>query len=314
MVAEGTKDLQQLERFSRALRRDAIEAIYRAGSGHPGSALSTMDILVTLYIGSSTLGADSGGGTSSGSPRVESSGSPRAESRGGGILRHNPQQPDWKDRDYFLLSNGHASAGFYAVLAHCGYFPREELFKFRELGAGTQGHPKRGALPGVEISSGSLGQGLSVGLGLAQSLRLLGKKNRVFVMMSDGEQEEGSTWEAVMFGAKLKPNNLLAIVDKNGMQIDGPTAEVMPSLDPLGAKYQAFGWDVLEVDGHNFEMLFAEFSSALANVAKSRPTVVIAHTVRGHGVSFMENSPKWHAGRISDEEYTRAVQELTGDG
>lgn len=280
MVAEGANNLNGLLRVATALRRDAVEAIYRAGSGHPGSALSTMEVLVALYVG--------------------------------GLLRHDPKRPGWDERDYFLLSNGHACPGLYAVLAHCGYFPKEELWRLRKLGSGTQGHPKRGTLPGVEISSGSLGQGLALGIGLAQSLRMRGKKNRVVVLMSDGEQEEGSTWEAVMFGAKLRLPNLLAIVDKNGMQIDGATATVMPSLDPLGAKYQAFGWEILEVDGHNLEMVIDELTAAFANVAKGRPTVVISHTVRGHGVSFMENSPKWHAGKITDEQYAVAMKDLGG--
>lgn len=279
MAREARPAVAELATLSRRLRRDAIEAIYRAGSGHPGSALSTMDVLVALYHG--------------------------------GLLRHDPKRPDWDERDYFLLSNGHASAGFYAVLADRGYFPREEVFRFRQLGAGTQGHPKRGMLPGVEISSGSLGQGLGVGIGLAAALRRQGKKNRVVVMMSDGEQEEGSTWEAVMFAAKMKLPNLLAMVDKNGMQIDGPTSHVMPSLDPLGLKYQAFGWEVLEIDGHNYDQIFAELSSAFENVGKGRPTVIISHTVRGHGVSFMENSPKWHAGKITDEQYAQATRELS---
>lgn len=278
MVQKRVRDLKSLEGMAKALRRDALTAIFRAGSGHPGSALSTMEVLVALYLG--------------------------------GILRHDPQHPQWEDRDFFLLSNGHACPGLYAVLARCGYFPQQELWKLRQLGAGVQGHPKRGVLQGVEISSGSLGQGLGLGLGLARSLQLQGRHNRVFVLMSDGEQEEGSTWEAVMLGAKLHLPNLLAIVDKNGMQIDGPTQAVMPSLDPLGAKYQAFGWDVLEIDGHNFEMVFTEVDAALTNIAKGRPTVLISHTVRGHGVSFMEGSPKWHAGKITEEQYAQAMREL----
>ena len=276
------RSVRDLERLSLELRRDAIEAIFRAGSGHPGSALSTMDVLIALYFG--------------------------------GILRHDPKHPAWDERDFFLLSNGHACPGLYAVLAHAGYFPREELVTgLRKLGTGFQGHPKRGMLPGIEISSGSLGQGLSVGLGLARALTLQKRKNHVVVMMSDGEQEEGSTWEAVMLGAKLKLPNLLAIVDKNGMQIDGPTATVMPSLDPLGAKYQAFGWEVLEIDGHNMGMILAEVPVAFRNIAQGRPTVVIAHTVRGHGVSFMEGSPKWHAGKITEEEYAQAMRDLGGN-
>jgi len=268
-------DRGDLKEKTRQLRKATIEMLYRAQSGHPGSAMSTMDVLVTLFYG--------------------------------GVLKHKPSQPNDETRDYFVLSNGHACPALYTVLADRGYFNKQELLKLRQLGSGTQGHPHRGSVPGIEITSGSLGQGLSVGIGLAYGLKLRRKKSCVYVMMSDGEQEEGSTWEAIMYAGKKKLDNLVAIVDKNGYQIDGATKEVMPNLDPLGEKYEAFGWQVQEVSGHSF----AQVQQALAKArAAAKPAVVIADTVRGKGVSFMENSEHWHAGALSDEEYARAMSEL----
>lgn len=250
--------------------------LYAAQSGHPGSALSTMDVLTTLFY---------------------------AEH-----VRHDPSHPDAADRDVFLLSNGHACPALYAVLADRGYFPKEELQHLRQFGAGVQGHPHRGALPGIEISSGSLGQGLSVGIGLAYGMKLKEQPNTVYVMMSDGEQEEGSTWEAVMYAPKRKLDNLIAIIDKNEMQIDGATKDVMPGLDPLADKYRAFNWDVQEIDGHDFDAI----NTALINARDtSGPAVIIATTVRGKGVSYMEHSDHWHAGAISDEEFEQAKRELS---
>lgn len=261
---------------AQSLRRMAIDACYGAQSGHPGSALSTMDLLVTLYYG--------------------------------GHLQHDPASPAWEDRDYFILSNGHACPGWYAVLADRGYFGREELLNLRQINAGAQGHPHRGSLPGVEVSSGSLGQGLSVGIGLAYGLKLKQRSNKVYVMMSDGEQEEGSTWEAIMFAPKQQLNNLIAIIDKNQMQIDGRTKDVMPGLDSLADKYRAFNWEVIEIDGHDF----AAIDLAFAQAQKAQgPVVIIATTVRGKGVSFMENSEHWHAGAIKDQEYEQAKKDLT---
>ncbi|HBE89925.1 MAG: transketolase [Candidatus Andersenbacteria bacterium RIFCSPHIGHO2_12_FULL_46_9] len=269
-------DVKHLEEKARGLRKQVIEMLYAAQSGHPGSSLSGMDLLVTLFFS--------------------------------GLLRHDPVKSDMENRDYFILSNGHACPALYAVLAERGYFPKAELKKLRQLGAGAQGHPHRGSLPGVEISSGSLGQGLSVGLGLALASKLRkNDKRSVYVMMSDGEQEEGSTWEAVMYAPKEKLDNLVALVDKNGMQIDGFTKKVMPTLDPLAAKYRAFGWQVQEIDGHNLKAIW----KALVKAQRiKKPAVIIAHTVRGKGVSFMENSEHWHAGAITLEQYEMAMEEL----
>ena len=269
-------EVSQLAKKACELRRLTIDALYRAQSGHPGSSMSIMDMLVVLFYGAE--------------------------------LKHWPDQSNKADRDYFLLSNGHACPALYAVLADRGYFSLDKLKELRQLGAGAQGHPHRGSLPGIEISSGSLGQGLSVGIGLALSIkRRKPSKQRVYVMMSDGEQEEGSTWEAVMYAPKEKLDNLVAIVDKNGMQIDGKTKQVMPNLDPLAEKYRVFGWQVQEIDGHNMR----EVRQALLKARQSKkPTVIIAHTVRGKGVSFMENSEHWHAGAISPEQYEGAMKEL----
>jgi len=268
-------DTKELTELARRLRRATIDMLFGAQSGHPGSALSVMDVLVALYFS--------------------------------GVLKHDPKQSEDPGRDYFLLSNGHACPALYVVLAEAGYFSKGELAHLRQLGAGAQGHPHRGSLPGIEISSGSLGQGLSVGIGLAYALKLGGGGNRVYVMMSDGEQEEGSTWEAVMYAPKKKLDNLIAIVDKNKFQIDGATADVMPGLDPLADKYRAFNWQVQEIDGHSFEEIFAALDRA--QVAQG-PAVIISHTVRGKGVSFMENSEHWHAGAISEEEREVALKEL----
>lgn len=273
MVDES--QLKALTATAQQLRRAAIDMLFKAQSGHPGSALSTMDVLVALYFG--------------------------------GILQYDAQKPTSAERDYFILSNGHACPGWYTILAEAGYFPKEELDHLRQLNAAAQGHPHRGSLPGVEASTGSLGQGLSVGIGIAYAMKLQQKHNRVYVMMSDGEQEEGSTWEAIMFAPKQKLNNLIAIIDKNNMQIDGATEEVMPGLDPLADKYRAFNWHVQEIDGHNFQEIFAAVEQAQQ---ADGPAVIIAHTIRGKGVSFMENSDHWHAGAITPEQYEQAKQDL----
>ena len=270
-----TNNPQELAMISRELRLSALDALFKAGSGHPGSTFSSMDVLTVLYFG--------------------------------GFLKYDCNNPEWNERDYFLLSNGHAVPALYAVLAKAGYFDKTELDKLRQIGAGAQGHSHRGSLPGIEISSGSLGQGLSVGIGLACTVQVKKTDQKIYVMMSDGEQEEGSTWEAVMLAVKLKLNNLIAIIDKNGMQIDGTTKHVMPSLDPLAEKYRAFGWNVSEIDGHNFEEIIATLATEKIT---NCPRAIVSKTIRGKGVSFMENSPKWHAGKITEEQYEQAKDEL----
>lgn len=268
--------MENVEEKVTQLRRMAIDACYSAQSGHPGSALSIMNVLVALYYDE--------------------------------VLKHDPNNPTDEDRDYFLLSNGHACPGLYAVLADRGYFPKEDLQNLRKLGANVQGHPHLGALPGIEVSSGSLGQGLSVGIGIASGLKLKKSDRTVYVMMSDGEQQEGSTWEAVMYAPKRNLDNLVAIVDKNGFQIDGSTEEVMPGLDPLAEKYKAFNWHVQEIDGHNHDEIMAALQEAKN---ADGPAVIISNTLRGKGVSYMKGSEHWHAGAISDEQYEQAKQELS---
>jgi len=274
-----TKD--EFETKVRQLKWDAIQMLYTAQSGHPGSALSIMDVLVALYYG--------------------------------GMLTHDPKKPRDPQRDYFLLSNGHACPGLYAVLADRGYFKKSELSKLRMLGAKAQGHPHLGTLPGIEMSAGSLGQGLSVGIGIAYAHKLRNMQNKVYVMMSDGEQEEGSTWEAVMSAPKFGLDNLIAIVDKNQFQIDGATKDVMPGLDPLAEKYRAFNWQVIEIDGHDMDAVMDALKEAKRSLrqAQGKPVVIISHTIRGQGVSYMEGSDHWHAGAISDEQFETAKQELT---
>jgi transketolase len=268
--------IRELEDIARKIRIETIKSLYAAQSGHPGSSLSIMDVLVALYFG--------------------------------GGLTHDPAKPDWEGRDYFLLSNGHAAPGLYACLAMAGYYPVEKLDGLRKIGTPLHGHPIRGTFPGVEISSGSLGMGLSIGIGIALGLKLKDKKNKVFVMMSDGEQEEGSTWEALMLAPKYKLDNLVAIVDDNESQINGPTREIMPTLDPLAEKYRAFHWEVVEIDGNNMGEVVGAFKQA--RKAKG-PFIIISNTLIGKGVSYMEGDWRWHHGKISEEQYKIAMRDLS---
>ena len=266
-------DIQKLEGIARELRRDAVQTIYQAGSGHPGGSLSEMDILVALYFG---------------------------------VLRHDPLNPHWPDRDRFILSKGHACPGLYVVLAKRGYFPREELWGFRKTGAMLQGHahPKT---PGVEMNSGSLGQGLSFGIGACLAGRLEGKRYKVYVLLGDGECDEGQVWEAAMSAAHYDLSNLIAIVDRNRIQNDRFTDDVM-KLEPLASKWRAFGWRVIETDGHDMSQLLNVFQQA--GRSRGRPTLVLAHTTKGRGVRLMENNPDFHGRAPNREEYDQAMKEL----
>jgi len=270
-----TQSSQQLGQTAKQIRRSTAKLLYQAQSGHPGSSFSIIDILTALYFAN--------------------------------ILKYNPKNPQWTGRDYFLLSNGHAAPGFYATLSHAGYYPLKKLKGLRQINTPLHGHPKRNTFPGVEMSSGSLGQGLSVGIGIALGLKMKNKKNQVYVMMSDGEQQEGSTWEALMFAPKHKLDNLIAIVDKNDNQINGPTAEIMPAMDPLAEKYKAFHWQTIEIDGHNFTQILKAFNQA--QKAKG-PFMIISHTVTGKGISFMEGDYHWHHGVLTDELYQQALKDL----
>jgi transketolase len=265
-----------LQEIARQVRLDIVEMLYRAGSGHLGGSLSATDILVALFF---------------------------AE------MRLRPGEPCWPQRDRFILSKGHGAPALYAVLSRLGYFPREELGSLRQFGSILQGHPDSACTPGVEIPTGSLGQGLSIANGLALATRLNGSASRIYLLLGDGEIQEGQIWEAAMSAAHYKLDNLTAIVDRNRLQIDGRTADVM-SLEPLAEKWQAFGWHTLEVDGHSIPQLLEAFKSCRAITGK--PSVIIAHTVKGKGVSIFEDQAKYHGVAPNEEEYRQALQELGG--
>lgn len=268
-------DLDQLQAKARQLRRDIIEMVYRARSGHPGGALGMADFMTVLWYRH---------------------------------FRDDPSNPDWEDRDRFILSNGHACPILYAVLADRGYFDRDLLWTFRQLGSPIQGHPSiRTDLPGIEYSGGSLGNGLSYALGAALAARVTGRDYRVFCSVSDGDCQEGQTWEAAMAAAHLGVDNLVVIVDFNRCQIDGPSEEVM-SLGDLPAKWRAFGWHVQDVDGHDHRALDDAFQAALAH--RGGPSVIVARTVIGKGVSYMEGDYRWHHGYPDEERYQQALAEL----
>jgi transketolase len=264
----------EMEAMAKRLRRHIVTMIGKAGSGHPGGSLSAVEILTALYFK---------------------------------LMRHKPQDPQWPDRDRFILSKGHAAPLLYATLAECGYFPVEELLTLRQMNSRLQGHTDRTITPGVEMSAGSLGQGLSFGLGVALAGRVDGKDYRVYVLLGDGECNEGQVWEAAMATAHFGVDNLTAIVDNNGQQIDGWNCDVM-NLDPFAAKWQAFGWKVIEVDGHSIPQLIAAFKEA--QKVKGQPAVIIAHTVKGKGVSFMENNPDFHGTAPNTMEVEMALKEL----
>jgi transketolase len=245
-----------------------------AKSGHPGGSLSSADILATLYFQ---------------------------------VMRINPQEPDWPERDRFVLCKGHAAPVLYAVLAEKGYFAKDELLGLRQTGRMLQGHPDMKKTPGVDMSTGSLGQGLSAANGMALAGKLDGKDYRVYALLGDGEMGEGQVWEAGMAAAHYKLDNLTAIIDFNGLQIDGRTDDVMSSA-PLSAKWRAFGWHVIEVDGHDIEKLTAAFEEA--KKVKGKPTMLIARTIKGKGVSFMENQAGWHGTAPNAEQCEQAQKEL----
>jgi len=266
--------VKAMKAIAKKLRRHIISMIGRAGSGHPGGSLSAVEIVTALYFK---------------------------------VLRHKPQDPRWVDRDRFILSKGHAAPVLYATLAESGYFPVDELATLRQLDSRLQGHTDRVTTPGVEMSAGALGQGLSFAIGVALAGRLNSQDYRVYVLLGDGECDEGQIWEAAMAAAHFKLDNLVAIVDNNGQQIDGWNRDVM-NLDPFNKKWQAFGWHVIEVDGHNFTRLIKAFDRA--KLVKGKPTVIIAHTIKGKGVSFMENNPDFHGKAPNAEEVKIALKEL----
>ena len=266
-------EIKVLEEKAKHIRRLIIQMLAKAGSGHPGGSLSLTDIITALYFKQ---------------------------------MRHNPKDPQWPERDRFHLSKGHCCPALYAVLAESGYFPMEHLWTLRKLGSILQGHPDR-RTPGVEVASGSLGQGLSVALGMSLAVRIDNRASRVYCAMGDGETQEGNVWEAAMASSHYKSDNLCAIIDYNGFQIDGCTKEIM-NLEPMVDKWRSFGWHTIEIDGHNMKEILAAFSEA--ETIKGKPAIIIAHTVKGKGVSFMEGVLEFHGRAPTKEEAEKALKEL----
>jgi transketolase len=266
--------IKYLEEMANKIRESLIESLVEAGSGHSAGPLGMADIFAAFYFH---------------------------------ILKHDPKNTDWDERDRLVLSNGHICPVQYAAMAHAGYFPVEELKTLRKLGTRLQGHPHRTALGGIETSSGPLGSGLSQAVGMAIASRMDGLKNWIYCLTSDGEHDAGQTWEAAMLAGREKLYNLIEVMDRNNIQIDGFTENVMP-LEPLREKYEAFGWHVLEIDGHNFEQIAGAIEEAKAIFEK--PTIIIAHTVPGKGVEFMERKFEWHGKPPNPEEAKEALNQL----
>lgn len=275
-VVSGLSDRRfaKLALVARQLRIDVLKMITAAGSGHPGGSLSAAEIMACLYFGTMKL---------------------------------DPDRPDWPDRDRFVLSKGHAAPVLYAALAERGFFPREWLDSLRQLGSPLQGHPHMRSTPGVDVSTGSLGQGLSMACGLAAAAKMDGAGWRVYCLVGDGETQEGQIWEAAAAAAHFRLDNLIALVDHNGLQIDGPCQEVM-TVEPLRQRWEAFGWQVLEADGHSIPELMGAISAAL--LVRGQPVVIICRTVKGKGVSFMEGKADWHGKAANPEQLAQALAEL----
>lgn len=267
------EDVSSLESMASTVRQDIIHMLVEAKSGHPAGSLGLADIFTALYFN---------------------------------VMRHDPKKPRWDDRDRLVLSNGHVCPVLYASLANAGYFPKEQLMTLRKLGSRLQGHPHSGALPGIENSSGPLGQGISMAVGMALVGKREGRKWRVYTITGDGEHNEGQVWEALLLAYKYKLNNLVVVVDRNSIQIDGTTEDILP-LEPLSDKYRAFGWNVIEVDGNDMSAILGAFGSVPVN---EKPTVIVADTVPGKGVSFMEGRYGWHGKAPNKEEGERAIKEL----
>jgi transketolase len=275
-------DVAKLETIAREGRVEILRMLTHAGSGHPGGSLSVIDILTDLYFNR---------------------------------LRLDPARPHWEDRDRFILSKGHCVPAQYYCMAKRGFFPMDRVTTLRKLGSALQGHPDRIALPGIEAATGSLGQGISVAVGMALGLKLAGKAARVYCVVGDGESQEGQVWESLMSAPKLgAPNhhldNLCVILDYNGIQLDGFVKKIL-DLEPITEKLKAFGWAVIEVNGHDIAQVDKALDQAEAN--KGVPTFIVAHTVKGKGVSFMENDPEWHGKAPKPEEAVRAIREIVGE-
>jgi len=273
---ERNRDIDEatLRAIAREVRKDILKMTTNVNSGHPGGAMSATDFIVTLYFYK---------------------------------MRHDPSNPNWKMRDRFVLSKGHVCPALYSVLARCGYFPMDELMKFRKLDGELQGHPDMRKTPGIEISTGSLGHGIGAAVGMAIASKMDGLDSRIYCMVGDGEVQEGSVWEASMAASHYNLDNLCVILDNNNLQIDGPVDEVM-SIYPVLEKWQAFGWQVFEIDGHNYSQII----ETLAKVegVKYKPTMIVSKTVKGKGVSFMENRAEWHGKALPPDLLKEALREL----
>jgi transketolase len=276
-AAPAALDADALRDRARTIRRHIVHMLHEAASGHPGGSLSAVEIVTALFFG--------------------------------GVLRYDPARPDWEDRDRFVLSKGHGVPVQYAAMAEAGYFPKAELATLRRVDGRLQGHPVLGSLPGVEASTGSLGQGLSIGLGMALAARLDGRDYRVFVLLGDGECQEGQVWEAAMAAGHHRPDNLVAIVDWNKFQLDGAIDDII-TLEPFAKKWEAMGWQTREIDGHDIDQVLDALEWA---TAAGGPACILAHTVKGKGVSFMEGDNAYHGVAPSDEELHRALGELAGE-
>lgn len=270
------KNYEELKSIAKSLRINIIKMLEKSQSGHPGGSLSACEILTALYFKEMDI---------------------------------DPKNPHWEDRDRFVLSKGHGAPVLYAVLAERGYFPREELNSLRKINSMLQGHPDMKGTPGVDMTTGSLGQGLSAASGMALAGKIDKKDYRVYALVGDGEVQEGIIWEAAMYAAHYKLDNLTVFMDHNGLQIDGKNEDVM-NIEPIDEKFKAFGWHVIKIDGHNFEEIFAALEEA--KNTKGKPTMIIASTVKGKGVSFMENQAGWHGKAPSSEQAQQALEELGG--
>lgn len=267
--------IDELKTRAKQIRRDIVQMTGLAKGGHPGGSLSATEIILTLYVM---------------------------------VMRHDPKNPSWPDRDRFILSKGHAAPALYSILAECGYFDRNLLPTLRQLGSPLQGHPDRRRLPGLEASTGSLGQGLSKGIGHALARRLDGKDYFTYVMISDGESNEGQIWEAAAMAAHHRVDHLIALLDYNKFQLDDATS-VICNMEPMADKWKSFGWDVQEIDGHDIEAISTAVGKA--QKVKGQPAIIIAHTIKGKGVSFMENNNHFHGVAPTPEEMEKAFKELT---
>ena len=262
----------ELQEMAKKLRIAIVKTLHKSQSGHTGGSLSAIDLITTLYFHK---------------------------------MRHNPADPGWDERDRFILSKGHAAPSLYVALAEAGYFPAEDLMMLRRLGSHLQGHPDSKSTPGVEVPTGSLGQGLSMAVGMGLGLRVDGRENRVYALLGDGELQEGQVWEAAMAGANYRLDNLCAMVDANALQIDGEVEKVM-NVAPIAGKFRAFGWHALEIDGHDIAAIIDALDAA--ETVKGQPTVIVARTVKWKGVSFFENKASYHGVPPSDEELPRALE------